>query len=260
MGGPITPSLLVLHYTVSWPARAVVAGFTRKEAKASAHLVLDLDGMFTQMVPFNLRAWHAGESTWRGQPGCNGYAIGIEVVGPGPLFRDPGTTSVVRDVNKRIWLGGAEEHVPPAGTPAHWRLWAAYTPEQIAALETVCRELVREYGIREIVGHSDVSPGRKYDPGPAMPMDRIRRAAGLADTLPPPIAPELPVLDLTLPRTTGEAVRLLQTRLVHHMRPVTVDGTLGPLTSAAVFDFQKARGLEPTGRTDVATWELLNRE
>jgi len=266
--GPIDgPSLLVLHYTVSWPARAVVAGFTRKESKASAHLVLDLDGTFTQMVPFDRIAWHAGKSEWRGRGHCNGWALGIEICNPGPLFRDPVSPGTVRDVNKRVWTQTpATELAPPDGTPAHWRLWATYSPKQLDALETVCRELVREYGIREIVGHSDVSPGRKFDPGPALPIDTIRRASGLLDTDPaelaPPIAPEFDPLTLPVLRrgATGKYVILLQERLRYHTRIVTVDGVFGNGTSAAVYDFQKARGIIPDRTVGQVTWELLLNE
>ena len=263
MGDEITPSLLVLHYTVSWPAKAVIAGFARKESKASAHLVLDLDGMFTQMVPFDRSAWHAGKSAWNGKPGCNGYAVGIEIVNPGPLFRDPGTTSVVRDVNKRIWIASKPREItPPDGFPAHWRLWAEYTEAQLVALESVCREIVREYGIREIVGHSDVSPGRKFDPGPAFPMDRIRGAAGLRDTAPPPVAPELDPRSLPVLRvgSTGDAVRLCQERLRYHAQPVTVDGVFGPMTGSAVAAFQSAGGVTPDGLVGAITWGLLLHE
>jgi N-acetylmuramoyl-L-alanine amidase len=264
VGGRLIPELICVHYTVSYPARAVVAGFERPASKASAHLVLDLDGTFTQMVPFDRQAWHAGKSSWKGREGCNKFSIGIEICNPGPVFRN---ADGWEDVNKRTWLGGVEAHDPPPKFPKNWVRWASYTEAQLVALEVVCRELCREYGITEIVGHSDVAPGRKMDPGPAFPMDRIRRAAGVdgEPTKPYTIAPELdphalPVLDLTIPRTTGEAVRLLQERLRYWARPVTVDGNFGPLTGAAVVDFQKSRGINADGVVGATTWALLLKD
>lgn len=246
---------------MSWPAAAVVKGFTLPASKASAHLVCDLDGMMTQMVPFNRKAWHAGESSWKGKKSVGGFSVGIEIVNPGPLFRDPGSTSVVRDVNKRIWIASKPlERTPPDKTPAHWRLWAEYPEAQLAALETVCREICREYSIREIVGHSDISPGRKFDPGPAFPMDRMRKAAGL-DVAPaqPSIAPELDPRSLPVLRvgSTGEHVKLCQERLRYHARPVTADGVFGMMTGAAVADFQRARGVSADGIVGATTWGLL---
>lgn len=263
VGGALSPSLIICHYTVSWPGSAVVRAFQSPASKASAHLVLDLDGTFTQMVPFDRQAWHAGASEWKGRKGCNGFALGIEIVNPGPVFRRGETW---KDINERAWSYTIESHEPPPKFPTTWTRWASYQEAQLAALENVCRELCREYAITEIVGHSDVSPGRKFDPGPAFPMDRIRRAAGLADTDPaPPIAPELdpatlPVLRLTLPRTTGKHVVLLQERLRHHTRIVTVDGNLGPKSDAALRDFQKGAGLVADGVCGRSTWEALLRD
>jgi N-acetylmuramoyl-L-alanine amidase len=264
VGGALSPSLLILHYTVSWPGAAVVRAFQSTATKASAHLVLDLDGMFTQMVPFDTQAWHAGVSEWKGRKGCNGFALGIEIVNPGPVFR---RATAWKDINERAWSLPVESHDPPKGFPKTWTRWASYTEAQLVSLEAACRELCREYAITEIVGHSDVSPGRKFDPGPAFPMGRIRRAAGLdgEDTKPYPFAPPidpatLPLLQLTLPRTTGKHVVLLQERLRHHTRIVTVDGTHGPATDRALVDFQKGVGLVADGLTTRATWEALLRD
>jgi N-acetyl-anhydromuramyl-L-alanine amidase AmpD len=217
------------------------------------------------MVPFDRQAWHAGDSEWKGRKGCNGFALGIECVNAGPLFREVGS-SAVRDVNGRAWTASPPVAIPPPpGYPKTWKLWATYTEPQLVALENVCRELCREYAIREIVGHSDVSPGRKFDPSPAFPMGRIRQAAGIDDepTKPYPIAPpldpaKLPVLQLTLPRTMGKHVILLQERLRHHSRIVDVDGTFGKNTDRALVDFQKGKGLVADGLCGKNTWtELL---
>src|SRR5262245_22093661 len=102
LGGEIKPEYLVIHYTVVTTAAATVAAFKNPAVRASAHLVLDLDGTFIQMVPFNRKAWHAGKSSWAGRDGCNDFTIGIEVVNPGPL-NSRGSGYV--DVNNRAWQG-----------------------------------------------------------------------------------------------------------------------------------------------------------
>jgi N-acetylmuramoyl-L-alanine amidase len=264
-GGALSPEVLVLHYTVSWPASAVIAGFRRPASRASAHLVLDLDGQFTQMVPFHRQAWHAGVSEWRGRQKLNHWSLGIEIVNPGPVF--PGE-SVTIDDNKRTWKGGfkpgpTDPALLPKGCPKHWKHWATYDASQIQALESVCRELVVEYGLKEIVGHSDVSPGRKFDPGPIFPMERIRTAAFRRDSIPiaPPIDPKnLPTLRKG-PKlaSTVPHVSLAQERLnVHGADPkLLVDGDFGGKTQNAVVDFQKRRGIDDDGVIGKQSWPLL---
>jgi len=184
MGGPITPEVLVLHYTVSWPAAGVVRTFQDPASKVSAHLVLDLDGSWTQLVPFTRSAWHAGPSAWEGRNGLNSWSIGIEIVNPGPVF--PRADGTVIDVNRRQWTGGFErperERLPPK-CPASWTHWARYTEQQIAALEEVCPLLVSEYQLRAIVGHSDIAPGRKFDPGPMLDLQRLRELSFTGEEL-----------------------------------------------------------------------------
>jgi AmpD protein len=107
--------------------------------KVSAHVLVDRAGVLTQFVPFSRRAWHAGVSEYRGRSTCNDFSIGIE-------------------------LEGADD-VP-------------YTDAQYDALAALVKALRRTYPkLRRnaIVGHSDVSPGRKTDPGPAFDWERLTR-------------------------------------------------------------------------------------
>ena len=108
--------------------------------RVSAHLVIRRDGALVQFVPCRMRAWHAGESSWRGRPRCNDYSIGIELEG--------------------------SDDVP-------------YTEAQYRVLAGVLRALRRRYPVEAIAGHSDVAPGRKTDPGPAFDWLRIERLARL---------------------------------------------------------------------------------
>ena len=101
-----------------------------EDLKVSSHLLIRRNSELIQFVPFDRRAWHAGRSHYAGQDACNDFSIGIELEGTD-------TT--------------------------------AYEPGQYETLAGVCRELVSHYGIDpiSIVGHADVSPGRKTDPGEA---------------------------------------------------------------------------------------------
>jgi AmpD protein len=106
--------------------------------QVSAHLLVDRRGECTQFVPFDLRAWHAGVSSWQGRPGCNDYSIGIE-------------------------LEGADD-VP-------------YEEAQYRTLARVIRALWAAYptlGRNALAGHSEIAPGRKTDPGPAFDWARLR--------------------------------------------------------------------------------------
>jgi AmpD protein len=110
----------------------------------SAHLMIRRDGLVLQFVPFHQRAWHAGVSSYGGRSGCNDFSIGIE-------------------------LEGTDD------TP--------YRPAQYQQLATICQLLMHDYGIdaRCIVGHCDIAPGRKTDPGEAFnwPVFRSLVMAGI---------------------------------------------------------------------------------
>ena len=106
--------------------------------RVSSHLLIRRDGQIVQYVPFGERAWHSGRSEYRGRPACNDFSIGIELEGA--------------------------DHI-------------AYTDPQYEQLAAVIRALLAAYptlSAEHIVGHSDVAPGRKTDPGPAFQWDRLR--------------------------------------------------------------------------------------
>jgi AmpD protein len=118
------------------PAYAPIAGL-----RVSAHFLIRRDGELIQFVPCSKRAWHAGESAWKGRPRCNDFSIGIELEGTGET---------------------------------------AYTAAQYAKLAALTRALQSRYGIADIAGHSDVAPGRKHDPGPSFDWQRYRALLGKA--------------------------------------------------------------------------------
>ena len=152
--GDPTITLLVVH-NISLPpgkfgGKAIIELFTNRldpagdpyyariaKLRVSAHFLIRRDGSLLQFVPCALRAWHAGVSSWRGRQGCNDFSIGVE-------------------------LEGADG--------------VAYEAAQYAMLARLTRALRRRYPIAEAVGHANVAPGRKSDPGPAFDWARYRKA------------------------------------------------------------------------------------
>lgn len=177
-GGALAPRFLVMHYTASRGGGASVDWLARKEARASAHLVIDRDGSVTQLVPFNRVAWHAGRSRWLDVNGLNGHSVGIELANAGKLVR--------RGSRWVAWFGDEidDDEVVEAThrnetSPAGWH---AFPAEQIEAAVAAAGAIVGKYPIEAILGHDDVSPGRKVDPGPAFPMASFRsRVLGRLD-------------------------------------------------------------------------------
>lgn len=185
-GGALAADLLVMHYTAGADAASAIATLTDPASRASAHLVIARDGAVTQLVPFNRIAWHAGRSRWPGRDGkmrtgLNRTSIGIELDNAGRLTRQRGRW--------RSWFGAVIESADVIeaphrndGVPAGWQVYPA---AQIAAAIAAARAIRARYGIQEIVGHDDIAPGRKSDPGPAFPMESFRAAVmGRADDAP----------------------------------------------------------------------------
>jgi N-acetylmuramoyl-L-alanine amidase len=131
------PDLLLLHYTGMKTGEAALERLCVSESKVSAHYVVFEDGRIVQCVPEYLRAWHAGVSFWAGDNDINSHSIGIEIVNPGHEFG-----------------------------------YCDFPMRQIAALIVLCRSILkRQPHIRadRVLGHSDVAPARKQDPGEKFP-------------------------------------------------------------------------------------------
>lgn len=110
------------------------------DLKVSAHLLIDREGSLTQFVPFSARAWHAGESLYCERDNCNDYSIGIELEGTD---------------------------------------FEPFTDSQYTSLVNVTKLLLGTYtkmSIDKIVGHSDIAPHRKTDPGPCFDWDRYKKS------------------------------------------------------------------------------------
>lgn len=166
------PDAIIIHFTGGASAESSVSWLCNQQAKASAHVVVARDGSITQLVPFNTVAWHAGVSSYGERSGYNKFSIGIEIDNPGRLKKTEGSlyqasfgrTYTPDQVIKAIHRN---EHAES--------YWLAYSEAQIQAVFDLCAALCATYGIREILGHEEIAPGRKDDPGPAFPLDRLRQ-------------------------------------------------------------------------------------
>lgn len=165
-GGIIVPEYLIIHYTAGRSAESSVATFMNPAEKKSAHLVIGRDGSIHQMMDFTRKAWHAGVSHWGALDGLNSYSIGIELDNPGKLTKVNGKYVA--------WFGKAypESDVMEAQhkNQTHKAFWHTYTEAQLEACIAVSKVLVKKYGLKDILGHDDIAPDRKEDPGPAFPM------------------------------------------------------------------------------------------
>jgi N-acetylmuramoyl-L-alanine amidase len=158
---------LVIHFTSGASAHSSIEFWRTEAAKgASAHLVIDRDGAIYQCRPFNRTAGHAGVSEWKGFKNLNSCAIGIELANAGD---DPALAS---KWSKFPPLKAKHKNGGPLCS------WEVYPPEQLAACEAVAKALVARYHLDDVVGHEDIAPARKNDPGPAFPMAALRVACG----------------------------------------------------------------------------------
>lgn len=133
-------SMVVLHYTDMRSADEAIERLCDPEAKVSAHYLITEEGEVVRLVPEEKRAWHAGVSYWRGKSSVNGISIGIELDNPG-----------------------------------HTWGYREFPEAQIDALLPLLHRIVREHDIprANVVGHSDVAPHRKLDPGELFPWERL---------------------------------------------------------------------------------------
>lgn len=151
----------VVYYAEEDQGNALAAPST---PRVSSHFLVDTDGTANQLVPLDRIAWHAGKSSWNGTSGCNNFTIGIEMVNIGPVING-------KDVYGRSYNGfKVQSKFGP------WNEWAPYPIAQVDAVVRLCQKIVAAIPtIKEIICHSDISPGRKFDCGPAFPLAEVRQ-------------------------------------------------------------------------------------
>ena len=207
--------ILVLHYTELPLAQSLaILSDDKRETRVSAHYVLAEDGTVHRLVPEERTAWHAGRSSWRGRAALNATSIGIEVVN----------------------LHGDRHDYPP---------------QQIAALIELCHGILARHPAidpRNVVGHSDIAPQRKIDPGRRFPWKALADAGiGLWPTADGrPLFGELPAALQRYGYTPPVAVppREIVKAFQRHFRPARVDGMADPETRsllAALLDHRSVK-------------------
>jgi N-acetylmuramoyl-L-alanine amidase len=223
-GGTLQPRFLVMHYTAGRSAEGSADWLCNPLARASAHLVIGKDGRIIQLLPFNVVAWHAGVSNWHDGrtrlQGLNQHSIGIELDNPGRLVRQGARW-------RSLFLGTVYDDVDVMEAvhknESRSAGWHIYPSDQLEVAFSVAAMLVREYRLEDVIGHDDIAPDRKSDPGPAFPMDSFRsRLFGRTDdgndiwetttTVNVRLGPgtQFPVLDPS-PVPSGTRVRVLGT-------------------------------------------------
>jgi N-acetylmuramoyl-L-alanine amidase len=210
-------SMVVLHYTGMPTAAEALARMCDPEAKVSAHYMIDEDGMVTRMVAEDKRAWHAGRSFWRGISDINSASVGIELVNPG-----------------------------------HEWGYRPFPDAQMEALLPLLHAIVKRYKMpfANIVGHSDIAPARKEDPGELFDWDLLA-AHKLAlprpkVTMPSPFDND-GAFYLALERFGYDiadghaAVRAFQRRWRPHRIDGMVDGEISAILFALLLDRDQGR-------------------
>ncbi len=195
--------MLILHYTGMPTAAEALARLCSPAAKVSAHYMIDEDGTVLRLVAEERRAWHAGAAYWAGRRDINSASIGIELVNPGHEFG-----------------------------------YRPFPEPQMAALESLCRDILSRHPIpaRHVLGHSDVAPQRKTDPGEFFDWRRLAHAGiGLwpegAARAPASIAEAqrlLAAIGYETPQTgqLDEATRRVISAFQLHFRAARCDGAL----------------------------------
>lgn len=149
----VPPDLIVLHYTGMATGQGALDRLRDPEAKVSSHYLVEEDGRIFSLVAEERRAWHAGVSFWKGETDVNGRSIGIEIVNPG------------HDLGYR-----------------------PFPEAQIAAVIDLIADIRTRWMVTDarIIGHSDVAPSRKIDPGELFPWRRLAEAGHGLWVEPPP--------------------------------------------------------------------------
>ena len=136
-------SLIIIHFTETKTFNDALNLLTSLDRKVSSHYLIDKSGDIFNLVDLDKRAWHAGESMWGNYDDINSRSIGIEIVNSGEVVKED------------------------------------YTAKQINSISVLLNSLLKDYNIENILGHSDIAPKRKIDPGVHFPWQKIYKNLGL---------------------------------------------------------------------------------
>ena len=137
-----TIKFIVIHYTGMKNQSKAIRKLCELNSKVSTHYFIKNDGKLLSLVPDLYEAWHAGKSSWKNFQSLNKYSIGIEINNPG-----------------------------------HNHGYIKFKSKQITSLKKLLKELIKKYGIKKfnILGHSDIAPDRKKDPGEKFPWEKLAK-------------------------------------------------------------------------------------
>lgn len=214
---------LILHYTGMASASEALLRLCNPLSKVSSHYLVFEHGRVVQMVPEARRAWHAGVSAWEGVRDMNSRTIGIEIAHPG--HAEDGTV-------------------------------APFPEAQMAAVTALCRDILGRWPIRadRVLGHSDIAPERKIDPGESFPWPALHRD-GIGHWVPP-----APIRDgrFFSQGDAGQPIEALQSMFALYGYDVPVSGTFDARTKAVVAAFQRRfRPARVDGVADASTITTL---
>ena len=220
---PCTPDLLILHYTGMESAERACAWLCNPASRVSCHYLVDEQGIITQMAGEEMRAWHAGKSSWEGETDSNSRSVGIEIHNPGHSLGYP--------------------HFPT---------------EQMKAVIKLCRDIVARHGIspRHVLAHSDVAPLRKIDPGEKFDWAWLSRE-GIGHWVPPAVIGSGQFFQLG---DRGQPIGALQSMLALYGYGIEISGEFDKTTQLVVKAFQRHfRQARVDGVADRSTIDTLHR-
>ncbi|MGY3447720.1 peptidoglycan recognition protein family protein [Bradyrhizobium sp. USDA 4353] len=196
------PDMVILHYTGMPDVEGAITKLCTAGTEVSAHYIVLEDGRIVQCVPEALRAWHAGLSSWGGEEDINSCSIGIEIVNRGHDWGYPD-----------------------------------FPPRQIAAVIALCRGIMlrRNVPAHRVLGHSDVAPSRKKDPGEKFPWHSLANS-GVGHWVQPAAITKGETLKLG---SIGDDVKGLQKALAKYGYGVPITGKFDGLTMEVVTAFQR---------------------
>jgi N-acetylmuramoyl-L-alanine amidase len=218
------PNIILLHYTGMQSPQAALERLCSPDSKVSAHYFVFEDGRIVQSVPESRRAWHAGISHWAGETDINSASIGVEIANPGHDFGYP-------DFPKR----------------------------QIAAVIALCKGIIARRSIapQRVLGHSDVAPSRKRDPGEKFPW-RLLADSGVGEWVTPSR-----ITDKGESFTVGQEnddIRGLQMALADFGYGIEATGRFDEATRDVVTAFQRHfRPAKIDGVADSSTLRTLHK-